>query len=150
MFDHIDKSADNQVRVKWEPNTIVIWDNRITAHVCPSRSLRLELFMLSGPRLLLSITASPPNAVMDSVSLHRLSVRWDLVASILPSSLVSGYVSCNLDLYDQFRDIVNVICTILSRVPAKGSRHFDGDDYPLPGILRHLVKCSQGTQCHRQ
>ena len=38
LYDHIDKSADNQARVKWEPNTVVIWDNRITAHVCTSRS----------------------------------------------------------------------------------------------------------------
>ena len=33
LYDHIDKSADNQARVKWDPNTVVIWDNRITAHV---------------------------------------------------------------------------------------------------------------------
>lgn len=33
LYDHIDKSSDNQVRVKWSPNTIVVWDNRITAHV---------------------------------------------------------------------------------------------------------------------
>ncbi|PPQ62793.1 hypothetical protein CVT24_000487 [Panaeolus cyanescens] len=32
LYDHIDKSADNQARVKWRPNTIVLWDNRITAH----------------------------------------------------------------------------------------------------------------------
>ncbi|KAF5377621.1 hypothetical protein D9615_005108 [Tricholomella constricta] len=32
LFDHIDKSADNQARVKWQPNTVVLWDNRITAH----------------------------------------------------------------------------------------------------------------------
>lgn len=33
LYDHIDKSADNQARVKWQPNTVVLWDNRITAHV---------------------------------------------------------------------------------------------------------------------
>ena len=33
MYDHIDKSSDNQARVKWAPNTVVVWDNRITAHV---------------------------------------------------------------------------------------------------------------------
>ncbi|KAG6837862.1 hypothetical protein H0H93_013015 [Arthromyces matolae] len=32
LYDHIDKSADNQVRVKWQPGTVVLWDNRITAH----------------------------------------------------------------------------------------------------------------------
>lgn len=33
LYDHIDKSIDNQARVKWQPNTIVLWDNRVTAHV---------------------------------------------------------------------------------------------------------------------
>ncbi|TCD62044.1 hypothetical protein EIP91_007539 [Steccherinum ochraceum] len=32
LYDHIDKSGDNQARVKWSPNTVVIWDNRVTAH----------------------------------------------------------------------------------------------------------------------
>ncbi|KAJ7596748.1 hypothetical protein C8J56DRAFT_1011395 [Mycena floridula] len=32
LYDHIDKSADLQARVKWQPNTVVLWDNRITAH----------------------------------------------------------------------------------------------------------------------
>ena len=35
LYDHIDKSVDNQARVKWQPNTVVIWDNRITAPVRP-------------------------------------------------------------------------------------------------------------------
>ncbi|KAI0793277.1 TauD-domain-containing protein [Abortiporus biennis] len=32
LYDHIDKSADNQARIKWSPNTVVLWDNRVTAH----------------------------------------------------------------------------------------------------------------------
>ncbi|RXW18920.1 hypothetical protein EST38_g6930 [Candolleomyces aberdarensis] len=32
LYDHIDKSADVQARAKWEPYTVVLWDNRITAH----------------------------------------------------------------------------------------------------------------------
>ena len=33
LFDHIERSLDFQARVKWEPGTVVLWDNRITAHV---------------------------------------------------------------------------------------------------------------------
>jgi len=32
LYDHIAKGADSQARVKWTPNTVVLWDNRITAH----------------------------------------------------------------------------------------------------------------------
>ncbi|KAF7306550.1 TauD domain-containing protein [Mycena indigotica] len=32
LYDHIDKSGDNQARLKWEPGTVALWDNRITAH----------------------------------------------------------------------------------------------------------------------
>ncbi|CCM00337.1 uncharacterized protein FIBRA_02367 [Fibroporia radiculosa] len=32
LYDHIDKSVDIQARVKWQPYTVVLWDNRITAH----------------------------------------------------------------------------------------------------------------------
>ncbi len=33
LYDHIDKSGDIQARVKWTPNSVVLWDNRVTAHV---------------------------------------------------------------------------------------------------------------------
>jgi len=32
LYDHIAKSGDLQARLHWSPNTIAIWDNRITAH----------------------------------------------------------------------------------------------------------------------
>ncbi|TRM66290.1 hypothetical protein BD626DRAFT_398083 [Schizophyllum amplum] len=32
LYDHIDKSGDNQARLKWTPYTIALWDNRVTAH----------------------------------------------------------------------------------------------------------------------
>ncbi|KAG0703176.1 TauD-domain-containing protein [Suillus ampliporus] len=32
LYDHVDKSADLQARVKWQPGTVVLWDNRVTAH----------------------------------------------------------------------------------------------------------------------
>ncbi|KAJ6485739.1 TauD-domain-containing protein [Mycena sanguinolenta] len=32
LYDHIARSGDHQVRIKWEPMTMVFWDNRITAH----------------------------------------------------------------------------------------------------------------------
>lgn len=35
MYDHVDKAGDLQARVKWEPGTVVLWDNRVTAHVSP-------------------------------------------------------------------------------------------------------------------
>ena len=33
LYEHIAKAGDLQARVRWTPNTVVLWDNRITAHV---------------------------------------------------------------------------------------------------------------------
>ncbi|EXJ81052.1 taurine dioxygenase [Capronia epimyces CBS 606.96] len=32
LYDHIALSQDLQARVRWKPNTVVVWDNRVTAH----------------------------------------------------------------------------------------------------------------------
>ncbi|KAJ3538433.1 hypothetical protein NMY22_g5166 [Coprinellus aureogranulatus] len=32
LFDHITKGADFQVRLSYQPGSVVIWDNRVTAH----------------------------------------------------------------------------------------------------------------------
>jgi len=32
LYDHIAKEDDFQARVKWRPNTVVMWDNRVTNH----------------------------------------------------------------------------------------------------------------------
>ncbi|KAF7317847.1 Alpha-ketoglutarate-dependent sulfonate dioxygenase [Mycena kentingensis (nom. inval.)] len=32
LYDHIAKSGDHQARIKWTPNAMVLWDNRVTAH----------------------------------------------------------------------------------------------------------------------
>ncbi|PSN61236.1 TauD-domain-containing protein [Corynespora cassiicola Philippines] len=32
LYDHISKGHDFQARVKWAPGTVVVWDNRVTAH----------------------------------------------------------------------------------------------------------------------
>ncbi|KAL1990179.1 hypothetical protein VTN49DRAFT_6018 [Thermomyces lanuginosus] len=32
LFDHMALSQDIQARVKWAPGTVVVWDNRVTAH----------------------------------------------------------------------------------------------------------------------
>lgn len=32
LYDHIALGQDFQVRVKWAPKTVVVWDNRVTAH----------------------------------------------------------------------------------------------------------------------
>lgn len=32
LFDHIEKNGDNQARVRWFPNTVLMWDNRVVSH----------------------------------------------------------------------------------------------------------------------
>lgn len=32
LLDHIGRGIDYQARVRWEPKTVVVWDNRVTSH----------------------------------------------------------------------------------------------------------------------
>ncbi|EJD55638.1 TauD-domain-containing protein [Auricularia subglabra TFB-10046 SS5] len=32
LYNHIASAGDAQARVRWEPNSVVLWDNRVTAH----------------------------------------------------------------------------------------------------------------------
>lgn len=32
LYDHLAYSSDLQCRVKWEPGTVVVWDNRVATH----------------------------------------------------------------------------------------------------------------------
>ncbi|KAF8181610.1 hypothetical protein BJ912DRAFT_882195 [Pholiota molesta] len=32
LYDHLAKGADFQIRARYEPGTVVVWDNRVTAH----------------------------------------------------------------------------------------------------------------------
>ncbi|RPB04228.1 Clavaminate synthase-like protein [Choiromyces venosus 120613-1] len=32
LYEHISQGIDFQIRVRWEPKTVVVWDNRVTAH----------------------------------------------------------------------------------------------------------------------
>ncbi|RLV83890.1 Alpha-ketoglutarate-dependent sulfonate dioxygenase [Meyerozyma sp. JA9] len=32
LYDHIEKAHDLQLRASWEPNTVVVWDNRVVEH----------------------------------------------------------------------------------------------------------------------
>jgi sulfonate dioxygenase len=36
LFKHISQSQDIQVRVKWDDQTVSLWDNRVTAHTAIS------------------------------------------------------------------------------------------------------------------
>ncbi|KAJ6605808.1 TauD-domain-containing protein [Mycena sp. CBHHK59/15] len=42
LYDHIAKSGDHQARIKWEPMSMVLWDNRVTAHSAMSDYAKLK------------------------------------------------------------------------------------------------------------
>ncbi|KAH3675037.1 hypothetical protein WICMUC_002869 [Wickerhamomyces mucosus] len=51
LYDHLFSSIDLHVRVKWEENTVVVWDNRITSHTALldwDTPLRRHLYRLAS------------------------------------------------------------------------------------------------------
>lgn len=49
IYNHIASSVDLQARVHWSPNTVVLWDNRITAHVSLKGSCRRAARLIFTP-----------------------------------------------------------------------------------------------------
>ncbi|CUA67924.1 hypothetical protein RSOLAG22IIIB_13576 [Rhizoctonia solani] len=66
LFNHISRVADAQVRVKWEPNTVVIWDNRMTSHTAIFDSAELGE-RRHGARI--TPQAERPNLALESLEL---------------------------------------------------------------------------------
>lgn len=65
LYDHIDKSHDLQARAVWEPNSVVVWDNRRTAH---SAILDWEG---SDPRLAFRVTPQAERPVDNLENLNK-------------------------------------------------------------------------------
>lgn len=65
LFDLIGNSHDLQLRVKWEPNTVVIWDNRVTNHTA------IFDWDSSEPRLAFRITPQAERPVNNLVDLNK-------------------------------------------------------------------------------
>jgi len=64
LYDHIAKSGDHQARIKWEPFSMVLWDNRVTAHSAISDYAALKATR-HGARI--SPQAERPLPALDSL-----------------------------------------------------------------------------------
>ncbi|KDN50308.1 hypothetical protein RSAG8_01644, partial [Rhizoctonia solani AG-8 WAC10335] len=66
LYNHIARVADAQARVNWEPNTVVVWDNRITSHTAVA-----DFVEFSGRRHGACITpqAERPMPALESLEL---------------------------------------------------------------------------------
>ncbi|KZT65581.1 TauD-domain-containing protein [Daedalea quercina L-15889] len=69
LYDHIDRSVDIQARIKWEPYTVVLWDNRVTAHSA------IVDFITSGERR--HGARITPQAERPIPALEGLDLTWE-------------------------------------------------------------------------
>ncbi|KAJ7777024.1 hypothetical protein B0H16DRAFT_1712083 [Mycena metata] len=42
LYDHVAMSTDHQTHIKWEPGSVVVWDNRVTSHTATSDYAHLK------------------------------------------------------------------------------------------------------------
>lgn len=79
LYDHIARSADLQARVHWSPNTVVLWDNRITAHVSAiPQAIISTLIICCRVPLLITGKSCQRTGVMALGSLLKLNVPFPL------------------------------------------------------------------------
>ncbi|KAI0726192.1 TauD-domain-containing protein [Fomitopsis betulina] len=69
LYTHVEKSADIQARIKWQPYTVVLWDNRVTAH-----SAIVDFIETGQRRHGIRIT---PQAERPIPALEGLDLSWD-------------------------------------------------------------------------
>lgn len=69
LFDLIGNSHDLHARIKWEPNTVVIWDNRLTNHTA------IFDWETSEPRLAFRITPQAERPVNDIDDLNKEDIN---------------------------------------------------------------------------
>lgn len=60
LFRHVSENHDLQVRFKWSPNDVAIWDNRVTYHTATLVSFPF-LRCLQSPGRLYTYTAADNN-----------------------------------------------------------------------------------------
>ncbi|KAJ7832802.1 hypothetical protein B0H14DRAFT_3871897 [Mycena olivaceomarginata] len=66
LYDHVAMITDHQVRIKWEPMSVVVWDNRITPHTATSDYAHLKA-RRHGARI--SAQAERPIPALDGLKM---------------------------------------------------------------------------------
>ncbi|KAF7345633.1 Alpha-ketoglutarate-dependent sulfonate dioxygenase [Mycena venus] len=66
LYDHVAMSTDHQVRIKWEPMSVVVWDNHVTSHTATSDYAHLKA-RRHGARI--SAQSERPIPTLDSLKM---------------------------------------------------------------------------------